>query len=236
MPSATPIRAVIFDFNGVLVDDEHLHYELFRDALAEEGVVIDEVMYQERYLGFDDRGCFEAALADAGQAFDRARVDDLIARKAVRYVTAAEAGLRIFPAAPGAIEALAGRWPVAICSGALRPEIEFALAKMDRRARIAAIVSAEDTTRCKPDPQGYLMALDALRATPGGALADLPAEACLVVEDSLAGLEAARLAGMRRVAVTHSYPVDQLEAAGAEVVLDDLAELTPAWVDRRFGP
>ena len=83
------IRAVIFDFNGVLVDDEHVHFELFREVLAAERVVISERDYHERYLGLDDRGCFEAALSDAGQDADRRRVDALIARKAGRYVEVA---------------------------------------------------------------------------------------------------------------------------------------------------
>ena len=64
------IRAVIFDFNGVLVDDEHVHFELFREVLAEEGVAITAHQYHERYLGLDDRGCFEAALVEAGQRAD----------------------------------------------------------------------------------------------------------------------------------------------------------------------
>ena len=62
-----PIRAVIFDFNGVLVDDEHVHFELFREVLASLGVPLDEAAYLDRYLGFDDRGAFSAALIDAGR-------------------------------------------------------------------------------------------------------------------------------------------------------------------------
>src|SRR4051812_30954336 len=76
------IKALIFDFNGVLVDDESVHFELFREVLEQEGVVITERDYHERYLGYDDRGCFAAALGDAKQAFDEKRLDDLIARKA----------------------------------------------------------------------------------------------------------------------------------------------------------
>ncbi len=75
------IAAVIFDFNGVLVDDESVHCALFQEVLAQEGVRITERDYHERYLGYDDRGCFDAALQDAGQSADRARLDDLIARR-----------------------------------------------------------------------------------------------------------------------------------------------------------
>ena len=158
------IGAVIFDFNGVLVDDEAIHFALFREVLAQEGVVITERDYHERYLGYDDRGCFEAALADAGQSADRERLDQLIAQKARRYVEVAGQGLRFFPEAAETLGAVAARWPVAICSGALRPEIEYALRRLDRLDQITAIISAEDTDKGKPDPEGYRLALAALRA------------------------------------------------------------------------
>jgi len=93
------IRSVIFDFNGVLIDDEQVHFELFREVLAQEGVELTARQYHERYLGYDDRVCFEVALADAGQAADRARVDALVARKADRYTVRAREGLRVFPGA-----------------------------------------------------------------------------------------------------------------------------------------
>jgi beta-phosphoglucomutase len=108
------IGAVIFDFNGVLVDDESVHFALFREILAQEKVVITERDYHERYLGYDDRRCFETALVDAGETADRKRLDQLIARKAQRYVEVAEQGLRYFPAAAQTLSTTADRWPVGI--------------------------------------------------------------------------------------------------------------------------
>jgi len=231
MPTPTsptaPIRAVIFDFNGVLVDDEHVHFDLFREALAAEGVALGESTYRDRYLGYDDRGCFAAALADAGRPAPPARVDALIARKAARYAEVAGAQLRFFPAAAESLAALARSRPVAICSGALRAEIEYALGRLEVRDRVGSITSAEDTARCKPDPEGYLVALGRLReGVPGLAAAE-----CLAIEDSLAGIAAARAAGMAAVGVANTYPRDDLAAAGALAVIDSLATLTPAWVD-----
>ena len=227
------IRAVIFDFNGVLVDDEAVHFELLREVLGEEGIALTEREYHEEYLGYDDRGCFEVALARAGQRADRARVDELIARKASRYAARAAAGLRVFPGAAECVAAMARRWPVAICSGALRAEIELALDPLGVRDRIATIIAAEDTTRCKPDPEGYLLALDALRADIGE---DLEAGHCLVVEDSLAGIQSAKAAGMWAVGVPHTYRADELRAVGADAVPDDLPRLDPEWVRRLFAP
>lgn len=227
------ISAIIFDFNGVLVDDEAVHFELFRDVLAEEGIALSEREYQAEYLGYDDRGSFEAALARAGQSSTKDRVDALIARKAGRYAVLAENGLRFFPGAARAVAALADRWPLAICSGALRREIEFALARLGVGDRIQTIISTEDTRRCKPDPEGYLLALDALRSMIGGTL---EAADCLVVEDSLAGVRSAKAAGMRALAVAHTYPADRLRDAGADAVLECLDALDPTRVVRFFNP
>jgi beta-phosphoglucomutase len=239
------IGAVIFDFNGVLVDDEPVHFALFREVLAHEGVVITERDYHDRYLGYDDRGCFEAVLADAGQTANRLRLDGLVARKAARYVEVAEQGLRFFPAAAKTLGAVASRWPVAICSGALRSEIEYALRRMGCLNQVVAIISAEDTDKCKPDPEGYRLALAALqarcsssaaRAAPAPTkTAELPSVRCLVIEDSLAGITSAKAAGMWAVGVTNTYDADQLRRAGADAVIGELASLTPTWIEQRFS-
>ncbi len=241
------IGAVIFDFNGVLVDDESVHCALFQEVLAQEGVVITERDYHERYLGYDDRKCFEVALDDSGQSWDRGRIDRMIVQKGRRYVEVADTGLRFFPAAAETLGTVASRWPVAICSGALRTEIEYALRRLDRLDQVAAIISANDTDRCKPDPEGYYLALAALRAhardrrrqdvragTAKHMSLDLAASHCIVVEDSLAGIIAAKGAGMQTIGVTNTYSTEQLRQAGADVVITELATLTPEWIDRRF--
>lgn len=227
------IRAVIFDFNGVLVDDESLHFDLFREVLAEEGVELTEQQYHERYLGYDDRQCFETVLIDRGRTPTVEAIEAMIATKADRYIPRAEQGLRYFPDAARSIADLAARWPVAINSGALRPEIEFSLRKLGVRERVSAIVSAEDATNGKPDPEGYLLALDALRSRVGE---DLEAGHCLVFEDSLAGIQSAKGAGMWAVGVSNTYDADALRAAGADAVIAGLEGLSPAWVEQMFAP
>ena len=225
------IRAVIFDFNGVLVDDESVHFDLFREVLAEQGVELTEGQYHEKYLGFDDRRCFQEVLTDRGRSPSSADLDALIAGKAERYVSRAELGLRYFPGAAEAIRALADRWPLAINSGALRPEIEYSLRRMGVRDHVLAIVSAEDATNGKPDPEGYLLALDAIRSQAGD---DLEAGHCLVFEDSLAGIQSAKGAGMWAVGVSNTYPDLALRGAGADAVISGLERLTPAWVEKMF--
>jgi HAD superfamily hydrolase (TIGR01509 family) len=227
------IRAVIFDFNGVLIDDEHLHFELFRDLASELGVALTEQEYHEVYLGYDDRRCFEEVLRDAGQAADASRLDKLVARKAALYKERAAHGLRVFPGAADCLAALADRWPVAINSGALKPEIELALRQMGVLDRVSAIISAEDTADCKPDPEGYELALDALRSSHGE---DLEAGHCLVLEDSLAGVQSAKGAGMWVVGVPNTYSEPQLRAAGADAVIAGLESFGPESVRLLFSP
>lgn len=239
------IAAVIFDFNGVLVDDEAIHFGLFRDVLAQEGVMITEQDYHERYLGLDDRGCFHAALKDVGKPCHRERLDTLIASKAERYIALAEQGLRYFPAAALALARISARWPVAICSGALRSEIEYGLRRMERLEQVSVIVSAEDTIKCKPDPEGYQLTLASLCALcrpswreivegTNAPARKLEAADCLVIEDSLAGIQSAKGAGMRTVGIPNTYSKDQLLAVGADAVISGLAMLTPEWIDRQF--
>ena len=100
------IDAVIFDFNGVLVDDESVHFSLFSEVLAKEGVELSLDQYLERYLGYDDRKCFEMVLLDSQKSIDTAYIDRLIARKARRYTDVASEGLRFFPAVSETLETI----------------------------------------------------------------------------------------------------------------------------------
>ena len=207
----------IFDFNGVLVDDESVHLAAFREVLRPLGVTIDDAMYAERYLGFDDGGAFGAMLTDAGQAPSEADVARLIAAKKPLYMELIGDSLVVFEGAPEIVRRRASLGTVGIVSGALRDEIEHALRVMGVREHVAFIVSAEDTTACKPDPEGYLLGAREL-----GALA----KTAIVIEDSVAGIQAAKAAGFFCAAVAHSYPADVLRAAGADVVALRIADLT----------
>ncbi len=219
----------IFDFNGVLVDDESVHLAAFREVLRPLGVVIDDALYAERYLGFDDAGAFRAMLTDAGQAPSDADVARLIAAKKPHYMELIGDSLVVFDGAPEIVRRRAALGPVGIVSGALRDEIEHALRVMGVREHVAFIVSAEDTTACKPDPEGYLLGARELAAL---AVPGAVTRAAIVIEDSVAGIQAAKAAGFFCAAVAHSYPADVLRAAGADVVALRIADLT----DEQLSP
>jgi beta-phosphoglucomutase len=219
--------ATLFDFNGVLVDDEAVHLAAFRDVLRPLGVTFDDRAYEERYLGFDDAGAFRAMLADAGRPPSEDEIARLIEAKKPVYMERIATALRIFPGAADVVRRRASLGTVGIVSGALRHEIEHALTVMGVRDAVAFIVSAEDTARCKPDPEGYVLGVRAVRAR---AHAD-ELGGVVVVEDSLAGVVAAKQAGLRCAAVAHSYPLERLREAGADVVAERLDLLTDAMLD-----
>jgi beta-phosphoglucomutase len=222
------MRAAIFDFDGVLVDSEPLHYRCLRDALASEGITITPEEYARHYLAYTDREAIRVALEVHGSTPDSAHVEEVARRKAAHF----EALIREVPFFDGARELVAalGRTvPLAIASGALRDEIERILDAGGLRAAFATVVGADDVSRGKPHPEPYLAALGGLRSV----VPDLQAADCLVVEDSMAGIAAGLAAGMRVVGVAHSYPAEKLSAA--HHVVGSLRGLTPASLQNLFN-
>ncbi len=217
-------RAILFDFNGVLVDDEPLHRRLLLEVLAEEGIAVDPPWAAEAFLGRDDRSCFAAAAERAGRPLEPGRIARLVARKAAYYADAVRAGYPFFPGAREALVALAGAGTaLGVVSGALRHEVEGALTALGVRPLLRVVVTAEDVERGKPDPEGYRRALVALQETgrPGDRLVH-PHEV-VAVEDSPAGLAAASAAGLRTIAVVGA---GNEAPPGAEATIGSIAELS----------
>jgi HAD superfamily hydrolase (TIGR01509 family) len=217
------IRAVVFDFDGVLANSEPLHFRAFRDILAAEGLTLTEDAYYSRYLGYDDVGAFRAMAADQRRPLDDAEVTSWVARKAER-LEALERGVSVlFPGAREAIARMARTGPVAIASGALRDEIMRVLEREQLTSHFSAVVAAGDTPASKPDPAPYTKAVELLRQRTGDSLR---ASDCVAIEDSHWGLVSARGAGLRTVGITHSYAAVDLHEA--ELVIHHLDQLTPA--------
>ena len=222
------VKAVIFDFDGVIANSEPLHFRAFRDVLLEEGVQLTEPDYYERHLGYDDVGVFRAVGREHGLDWNVNRVNDLVNRKALHLERLERDGSILFPGAEDAIRRLAATLPLAIASGALRAEILRVLDRAQLTRHFGAVVAAEDSPASKPAPDPYLRAVSALAAAVNQAIS--PAE-CVAVEDSHWGLESARTAGLRTIGVTHTYPAASLGAA--ELIIETLDALTPA-ILRKF--
>jgi len=211
-----PLRAAVFDFDGVIVDSEPLHYRALRAALLPEGVEITEEEYLRIYLAYDDRGAIEKALQHHGEPAEPERVDRIEARKVGSFAGLIP-GIPVFEGAREVVRALAAEVPLAIASGARHDEIEAILGGLGLRDAFQAIVGVEDAERTKPDPAPYLEAARQLAARAPG----LDPGECVAFEDSIPGIAAALGAGMKVVGVAHSYPADELRAAHR--VVDSLA-------------
>jgi beta-phosphoglucomutase len=216
------IRAVVFDFDGVLANSEPLHFRAFRDVLAAEGLTLTEEAYYTRYLGYDDVGAFRAMAADSNRSLEEARLANWVAQKAERLEALERGASVLFPGAREAIARMARSGPIAIASGALREEIMRVLEQEQLTALFAAVVAAGDTPASKPDPAPYTRAVELLNTIRDAAL--LPSH-CVAIEDSHWGLVSAKRAGLRTIAITHSYPANDLHEA--DLVIEHLDELTP---------
>ncbi len=207
------MRAVIFDFDGVIADTEPLHFESLRRTLADMEIVLTEKDYFADYLGFDDRGCILEALRINRRPIASSLVEELMAKKAAAYLISIKDHLVIFPGVREFIEHAAATYPIAIASGALRAEIELVLEQIGIRKAFRHITSAEDVTCGKPNPEPFLQALAGLNRQHSAA--SIPPDACLVIEDSRPGIQAARSAGMKVLAVTNTHTVQDLHEADA---------------------
>lgn len=210
------LRALIFDFNGIIVDDEPIHFELFRRVLAEEGIELTEQDYYARYLGFDDRGAFTAAYREHSQSLDEQLLARLIDRKAIYYQNEIRNNVRIFPGVESLVADLARQFPLAVASGALRHEIETILSAAGLLKHFTVVISAEDVNRGKPEPEIFLKALARLNTQFENGPAITAAD-CLVIEDSKEGIRGARRAGMKCLAVSNSHPAELLHEANTVV-------------------
>lgn len=217
-----PLRAIVFDFDGVIANSEPLHFRAFQDVLARVGVTMTEHDYYTRYLGFDDVGVFTTVNADLSKGWSERERADMVADKALRLAELERDVSVIFPGAGDVIRRTAAAVPIAIASGALGPEIRRALDREDLTKYFAAIVSAENTPLSKPAPDPYVLAVALLRKRIGGT--PLQASECVAVEDSRWGLESARLAGLRTVGVTSAYDRSEL-APLSDLVIGSIGEL-----------
>ena len=202
------MRAVVFDFDGVIVDSEPLHFQALRESLLPEGIAISRDEYYARYLAFDDRGAIRRVLEDHGIAADVEQMERIATRKVGCFAKVLEQ-VTFFPGVRELVRSLAAEMPLGIASGARHAEIDEILTAGGLREPFSVIVGADDVPRTKPDPAPYLTAARQLGAFAPGLI---PAD-CLAFEDSVPGIASAVAAGMRVVGVAHSYPPGALQTA-----------------------
>jgi beta-phosphoglucomutase len=207
------LRTILFDFNGILVDDEPLHCALFQKVLSQKQIVLVKEDYYKKYLGFDDHDAFKAVLEAAGISPSETEIQKLIEAKAALYEREAAQKDLFVPGSLDFVKKVSENYFLGIVSGALRREIEAWLDRGKIRSLFQVIVAAEDIQKGKPDPEGFYRALAFLNRDFVAASEMILPQECLVIEDSMWGVEAAQSAGMKCLALATSYPKETFKKA-----------------------
>ena len=219
------LRAVLFDFNGVIIDDEPLHEKLIDQLLLEENLRSKRGEFRQFCLGKTDRDCLSDLLTSRGRALTETQLNGLIDRKSKSYQREME-NLPTLPIYPGLQDFIfqirSAKLKMAVVSGALRSEIDLVLSRTDLQDYFPVIIAGDEGLPSKPDPASYLAAVDRLnKAFPE---LNLEPGECLAIEDSFVGIEAAKGAGISVVGVANTYPFHMLHRR-ANWAVDYLSEL-----------
>lgn len=225
------LKAVIFDFDGVIADTEPLHLKSFQLTLEENGIELTEEEYAREYLAYDDKTFFSELFKNRDFKHDEFVISEFISRKSHHFNNVLRGNILILEGVPEFIKTLSGKYPLSIGSGALRNEILEILEYSGLRKHFDIIVSADDVEKCKPNPEVYIKVLDRLNES--GYLKDkITADQCLVIEDSISGIQAAHSAGMKCLAITNSYNAEKL--AQADYVVNSLNEVAIKQLEELF--
>jgi phosphoglycolate phosphatase/beta-phosphoglucomutase len=217
------IKAILFDFNGVIINDERLQMTAYQQVLQGHGIELTEAQYFAA-LGMDDRTFVQTALGRAGK-LNVETTEAVLQAKSVVHRKMIEDELPLFPGVVTFLKASARHFSLGLVSMADQNEISYVLDRARLGKLFSVIVTADDVRVCKPDPECYQQGLEKLneKRRESRLLPLLPGE-CLVVEDSPPGIQSGKAAGMRTLAVTNTVSEAELRAVGADVVTASLAD------------
>ncbi len=229
------IKALLMDFNGVIIDDEPIQMRAYQELLAAEDIALTDADYYES-LGMDDRTFVESAYARVGRKPETNKVLELTQHKTQRWREIMADGVPLFDNVENFVRKMAEEFALGIVSMSGRTEIDFILEQTGLAGCFEVIVSTEDVSKCKPDPECYRIGfreLDLAR-TQKGHLPMIHSE-CVVIEDSPPGVQAGKAAGLPVLGVTNTVDADMLRAAGADWVAKDLNDWFPESFRKAFA-
>jgi HAD superfamily hydrolase (TIGR01509 family) len=219
------IKAILFDFNGVIIDDETIQMKAYQEVLRGHQIDLTEEWYMSA-LGMDDRTFVRAMFERAKKPCTESIVDAVQQAKTDLHRQMIEE-LPLFPGVLTFLKATAREFSLGLVSMANKDEVGYVFERANLTPLFSIVMTAEDASTCKPAPECYLAGLLKLnekrqheRQLP------LLASECLAIEDSPPGIQSARAAGMRTLGITNTVSADALRAAGAEVVSASLADWT----------
>ena len=206
------LKAVLFDFNGVIINDEPIHEQLINQIVIAENLRPQPADFRKFCLGRSDRACLSDLLKDRGRFVTEDYLTKLIKQKAQDYQRHLET-LEKLPIYPGLEDLIfklrVAKLPIGVVTGAIRSEVQLVLNQVNLAQHFDVIVTGDDLTASKPEPDGYLLAVEGLNKL-HPELKLQPSE-CLAIEDTFVGIKAAKQAGMQVVGVANSYPFHMLQ-------------------------
>jgi len=229
------IKSILFDFNGVIVNDEPLHMQAYREVFGARGIEISDAEYFS-LLGADDVNFIRTTFERAGRQASPAEMEEVRVSKSEKYHGLIAGDVPLFDGAENFVKSCAKYFALGIVSMAPRAEIEDLLKRAGLRDCFSLIVSSENVDHPKPHPRCYklgFVGIDNYRIEMQG---DAPMSngECLAIEDSPPGIRAARGALLPTLAITNTVPETELRAAGADVVTCSLVDWTPEAVSGAF--
>lgn len=228
------IRAILMDFNGVIINDEPLHCQAYQEILKNNAISLAEADYYS-CTGMDDASFVREQFKRAGKEVDDETVRKITAEKTKAWRALVAEEIPIFETVENFIKKCEKRFALGIVSMAKREEIEHILERANLRNCFSAIISAEDVGSHKPNPECYIKGfqkLDANRLKQGHY--PLVHKECLVIEDTPQGIQAAKKAGMKVLAVTNTFEEEILREAGADSVTNNLDDWMPETIAQVF--
>ncbi|MBD2610422.1 MAG: HAD family hydrolase [Nostoc sp. ZfuVER08] len=206
------LKAVLFDFNGVIINDEQIHLQLIDEILIQENLQPQRVDERQTSLGRSDRACFTQLLSNRGRVVTEKYLTQLLHRKAEAYTLELEKieKLPLYPGVEDLIYQVRSRnLKLGLVSGAIRKEIDLVLHQAKLNEYFKIIVAGDDITASKPEPDGYLLAVKKLNEE--YPQLNLQPQECLAIEDTPAGIQAAKRSHMQVVGVANTYPFHMLQ-------------------------
>src|SRR5215212_5846457 len=217
------IKAIFFDFNGVIIDDEAIQMKAYQEVLRGHDINLTEEWYFGS-LGMDDRTFVRSMFEKSGKQLTDPLLDSVIDAKTVIHRDIIKDELPFCPGVLTFLKATARHFSLGLVSMANQNEIGYVFERANLTPLFSVVVTAEDTSVCKPAPDCYVCGLMKLNEKrQGERLLPLLASECLAIEDSPPGIESARVAGMRTLGVTNTVSEAALRTAGADVVTGSLA-------------
>jgi beta-phosphoglucomutase len=219
------LKAVLFDFNGVIIKDGLIHIQLIDEILVQENLQPQRVQERQAFLGISSRAYLQTLLKNRGRVVTEAYMTQLLTRKAQAYVLELEKleKLPLYSGIEDVIFQIRSRHlKLGLVSDALSLEIEMVLTSAKLAEYFPVIVSGDDISSNKPNPEGYLLAVERMnQAYPE---LNLQPDECLVIEHTPLGIQAAKRAQMQVVGVANTYPF-QIIHRQANWTIDYLIDL-----------